>query len=170
MAEPTPPPSPAPSGQPDRRALLEAYQTLVKSEQDRRVSETHLQPDAPSGRGFWIGALALIVVLAVLLVTQPGWLFTKPVQESPVLVDASLRVRMFVEIERIEQFRRDSTRLPASLAEAGIPDDGLTYEAGYGSYTLTGTNRGHTLVYSSGTPPETFLGDSYRIIRDRGRP
>ncbi len=172
MAEPTPPPapSPAPSGQPDRRALLEAYQSLVKSEQDRRVSAAHLPPDRPSGQGFWIGALVAIVALAGLLFLQPGWLFTKPVQESTTLMDASLRVRMFVEIERIEQFRRDSTRLPATLDEAGVPGDGLDYDVEDGHYTLTGTNGPRVLAYSSDTPPETFLGDSYRLIRERGRP
>ncbi len=170
MAEPTPTPPPAPSGEPDRRALLEAYQSLVKSEQDRRVSGTELQPEQPSGRGFWLVAMTLIVALAALLVTQPAWLFTKPVQESPALLDASLRVRMFVEIERIAQFHRDSTRLPATLAEAGVPGDGLTYELEEGGYTLTGMNGPRALVYHSDTPPETFLGDSYRLIRERGRP
>jgi len=149
--------------------LLEAYQNLVRSEQDRRVSETHAAPESPGGRVFWIITLTLIVVLASLLTIQPAWLFTKPVPESPALMDASLRVRMFVEIERIEQFRRDSLRLPATLAEAGIGTDGLTYEVEDGRYTLTGVNGDRALAYSSDMPRETFLGDSYRLIRERGR-
>lgn len=170
MAEPTPPPAPAPSGQPDRRALLEAYQSVVKSEQERRVSEAQPRPVPSSGWGFWITTAALIVTLAALLITQPAWMFNKPVEEPAAIVDASLRVRMFVEIERIERFRRDSARLPATLAEAGIPGDGLTYEPYDGGYTLTGANGPHALAYSSDTPPDSFLGDSYRLVRERGRP
>lgn len=170
MAQPTPPPSPAPSGQPDRRALLEAYQNLVRSEQDRRESESHLQPAEPSGHGFWITTSVTIIVLGALLVLQPAWLFTKMEQEPPAVSEASLRVRMFVEIDRIERFRSDSGRLPATLAEAGVPPDGLIFNVEDGRYTLTGVNGALSLVYSSDTPPQTFLGDSYRLIRERGRP
>jgi hypothetical protein len=170
MADPTPPPAPAPSGQPDRRALLAAYQSVVKSEQDRRIADAQPEPVQSSGWGFWITTTVLIVGLATLLITQPAWMFNRPVQEPAAVVDASLRVRMFVEIERIERFRRDSARLPATLAEAGIPGDGLTYEPYDGGYTLTGASGPRALAYSSGTPPETFLGDSYRLLRERGRP
>jgi len=170
MAEPTPPSPPAPSGQPDRRALLEAYQNLVRSEHDKRLSEPGLQPEVPSGNGFWITMVLAIVALASLLVVQPGWLFTQPVPETPAVSDASLRVRMYVEIERINQFRSDSGHLPPTLAEAHVPEDGLTYQVQDGQYTLTGVNGSLGLAYTSDTPPDSFLGDSYRLIRERGRP
>lgn len=170
MAEPTPPRPLTPSGQPDRRALLEAYQNLVRSEEDKHHSEAHRQPIEPSGRGFWITMSLAIIALSALLLLQPGWLFTKPAAEAPAVTEASLRVRMFVEMERIEQFRSDAGRLPASLSEAGVPEDGLTFHVSDGSYILTGMNGTLSLSYSSETPASTFLGDSYRIVRERGRP
>ena len=170
MAEPTPPRPPTPSGQPDRRALLAAYQNLVRSEEDKHHSEAHRQPAEPSGRGFWITMSLAIIALSALLLLQPGWLFTKPAVETPEVTEASLRVRMFVEIERIERFQSDSGRLPASLGEAGVPEDGLTFQVSEGSYILTGISGTRTLSYSPETSAMTFLGDSYRIIRERGRP
>lgn len=170
MAESTPPRPPAPSGQPDRRALLEAYQNLVRSEHDKRLSHAEPQPAVSSGNGFWITMVLVIAALASLLVVQPGWLVTPRVQEPPAVSEASLRVRMYVEIERINQFRSDSGHLPATLAEAQVPGDGLTYQVQDGRYTLTGVNGSLALAYTSDTPPDSFLGDSYRLIRDRGRP
>jgi hypothetical protein len=170
MAEPTPPPpTPSPGG-PDRRALLEAYQNLVRSEQDRRASEAVPEVAAPSGRGFWVTTIVAILGLSALLVTQPAWLFTPPPNEAPTIMDASLRVRMYVEIERIERFRSDSARLPATLTEAGGDSTGLTYRVEDGGYTLTGVNGSRALAYTPDMPRDEFLGDSYRIIRERGRP
>jgi len=142
----------------------------VRSEQDRRASEAQPTVAAPSGHGFWITTILAIVGLTALLVSQPAWLFTPPPNEAPAIVEASLRVRMFVEIERIERFRSDSARLPATLAEAGGDSTGLTYRVEDGGYTLTGVNGSRALAYTPDMSREEFLGDSYRIIRERGRP
>lgn len=161
-----PPPSPTPSGQHDRTKLLEAYQNLVRAEQEKRNSVA--VPAPPESRAaYWITMLVLIAGLTSLLVLQPRWLFPRPPEESPALREASLRVRMFVEIDRIEQFRSLNGRLPLNLREAKADSIGLQYKPDQASYTLAGRNGPLTLTYSSSMTPQLFLGKSYDLISMR---
>lgn len=174
MAEPTPPPKPAAPAQPgphDRRALLDAYQNLVRSEQEKQAAGPTPPDAAPPRAFFWLSTLTAIVALSALLLLRPAWLFTTPPAESTALMEASLRVQIFVEIERIERFRSDSGRVPGSAAEAGIPVGApVSYSSDGVSYSLSGRNGPVALTYSSGTPPAQFLGNSYQVIRARGTP
>jgi hypothetical protein len=165
----TPPPAPnLTPGSPDRRALLQAFQDVVRSEQEKR---SHPVAPEPSGARRTTRTVLLLAAagLLVILVAQPRWLFPRPPEETPALSEASLRVRMFVEIDRVERFRADSGRLPRTLVEAGADTSGLTYTPVEGGYTLSGVNQGLSLTYRSGTPPREFLGDSYRLITQRGK-
>ncbi len=162
------PPSPTPSGQHDRTKLLEAYQNLVRSEQEKRTSVA--VPVPPESRApFWATTFLVIAGLSSLLVLQPQWLFPRPPAESPALQEASLRVRMFVEIDRIEQFRSLNNRLPANLREAKADSVGLHYRPTEASYTLVGRNGPLALTYSSSMTPRDFLGQSYELISMRMR-
>ncbi len=166
-----PPPSPAPAQPPgshDRRALLQAYQDVVRTEHDKRTTQP--VPEVPPSKApFWITMSLLIAVLGGILVIQPGWLFPKPPEESVELRTASLRVRMFVEIDRIEQFKTASGRLPATLGEAGADTTGLRYNVGGDAYSLEGTNKGVTLTYTSNQSAKDFLGNSYDLLAQRRR-
>jgi hypothetical protein len=165
----TPPPAPNPTpGSPDRRALVQAFQEVVRSEQEKRFHPSVPEPTA-SRRTARTVLLLAAAGLFVILVTQPRWLFPRPPEETPALSEASLRVRMFVEIDRVERFRADNGRLPRTLVEAGADTSGLTYTPAEGGYTLGGVNNGLSLTYRSGTPPREFLGDSYRLITQRGK-
>ena len=163
-----PPPSPTPSGQHDRTKLLEAYQNLVRSEQEKR-SSVAVTALPPSRSPFWITMLLLISGLSSLLIVQPLWLFPQPPVESPVLKEASLRVRMFVDIDRIEQFRSLNGRLPATLAEAKSDSIGLDYQPAQESFSLVGHNGSLMLTYNSSMTPRDFLGQSYTLITLRSR-
>ncbi len=169
MADATPPPPPAqPPGSHDRRALLQAYQDVVRTEHDKRTTQpVPVQP--PSRAPFWASMGLLIAVLAGILVLQPGWLFPKAPEESIELRTASLRVRMFVEIDRIDQFRNENGRLPATLIEAGADTTGLRYSVGGDAYSLEGVNRGVTLTYTSSQSAKDFLGNSYQLLAQRRR-
>jgi len=169
MADATPPPAPTPPpGAHDRRALLQAYQDVVRTEHDKRTTQpVPVRP--PSRAPFWVSTALLIGVLAGILVLQPGWLFPKAPQESMELRTASLRVRMYVEIDQIEAFRTANARLPATLAEAGADTTGLRYNAGGDSYSLEGENHGVTLTYTSSQSAKDFLGNSYELLTQRRR-
>jgi hypothetical protein len=168
-----PPSSPTPSpGQHDRTKLLEAYQNLVRSEQEKRQSASHPVVVRPPSRApFWVTMSLLIVGLSSVLVLQPAWLFPQPVEETPALKEASLRVRMFVEIDRIEQFRSNNGRLPASLREAKADSTGLQYRPQQDAYSVVGRNGPLALTYTStAMAPRDFLGQSYQLILMRNRP
>jgi hypothetical protein len=161
------PPTP-PSAAHDRQALLKAYQDVVKDEHDRGSHGLPV-PDLPSSRApFWIVTLTTVAVATALLVGQPAWLFPRAPKEPPVLEEASLRVRMYIEIERIEQFRATQGRLPSSLLEAKGDTTGLQYATGGEGYSLTGRNAGIALTYTSSQAPREFVGNSYDLIRRRG--
>jgi hypothetical protein len=81
--------------------------------------------------------------------------------------EASLRIRMYVEIDRIDRFRGTKGRLPTSLIEAGGDSVGLQYAPRGEGYTLSGRNGIIQLSYTSGTSAEAFLGNSYQLIRER---
>jgi len=154
----------------DRRALVEAFQQVVKSEAER-MQEAHAPKPRPSRsrRGLWIAAAAVIVICTGLLLIQPSWLTTPAVPpETREMREASLRMAMFNTAQRIEAYRRTNQRLPATAQEAGAEMAGITYAiAAPDGYVLTGRNGGIQLEYHSNQPIAEFLGNSYRLIRER---
>lgn len=165
MAQSHPPTTDQPGGQPDRRALLQAYQDVVKSERGKKDGEGRPEKEA---RPMYVVVMSvLLIALTSILLTRPAWLFPRPPEETPVLREASLRVRMYVEIERIEQFRSANGHYPVSLLEAGGDTTGLSYTTGPTGYTLTGQNGGITATFAAGSNPREFLGDSYQAIARR---
>jgi hypothetical protein len=112
----------------------------------------------------------LIVILATLSVWQPPWLFSPQLRESPALVEASLRVRIYAEIVRIERYQhQNNNQLPPTLPAAGGDTTGVTYERVKSGYTLTGKSGDLVIVYKSEVSPKQFVGNSYGLIRARRR-
>lgn len=162
--EPPPRRHPPPSGKVDRRALLQAYQEVVRTTKQKPAPK---KPEGPKRRPFWIAVGATIAGLVALLVVQPGWMFNRPPAEPPQLQEASLRIRMYVEIDRVERFRAAKGRWPATLTEAGGDSAGLSFERRGDGYIMGGRNGVIELRYKSGTPAEAFLGNSYQMVRGR---
>lgn len=153
----------------DRSALLQAFQDVVRDQQGKQPQSS--TEAAPANRHtYTLVMLAIAAGLMATLVLRPEWLFPAPIVESTQLREASLRVRMYVEIERVEQFRAANGHLPASLVEMGADTTGLRYTASPGGYSMTGVNQGVTLTYTSSTTPVTFLGNSYALITHRRKP
>lgn len=167
--DPPPEPLPPPTGRPDRRALLQAYQDVVRTSRTRPAPRRLVVPDRTP---FWLGSAAVIIGLVALLVFQPAWLFNRPPSESPQMQEASLRIRMFVEIERVQHFRETQGRWPATLIEAGGDSTGLSYQHLGEGFILTGVNGDLQLRFQSGESAEAFLGNSYQAVRGRaeGKP
>ncbi len=164
--EPPPEPLPPPVGKVDRRALLEAYQEVIRTTKDKPAVRGETGPDR---RPYWLTAGLLIAALSALLVFQPRWMFNRPPDEPPNLKEASLRVRMYLEIDRIERFKQAKGKLPANLPEAGGDSVGMVFEPRGEGYVLTGYNGPLSLRYTSGSSPEAFLGNSYRLIQGRDK-
>lgn len=158
-----PPPSP------EKRALLEAYNAAVQAtgggppEEDRR-------------RGLHPATLLSLVVLAAvlgwLIVAQPEWVFAKPVPgQSPAVREASLRLAMALEFERIERFQDSAGRLPVRLDETGQPVGNLTYTVTqFGGFVLEGEDADLHLTLRSSDSLPAFVGNSYDVLSKRGAP
>jgi len=153
------------SGSHDRRALLEAYQEVLRTTSEKPAP---VPPPPPSRTPLRLGLGLIALSLLGVLLLQPRWLFPRPAPEPPALQEASLRVRMYLEIEKIQQFQSTNGRLPETLAAIGGDSTGVQYRPEGTRFSLTGVNGKLTLVYQSETPPETFLGNSYALIRARG--
>jgi hypothetical protein len=110
---------------------------------------------------------------AILLLLQPTWLAgpDAPPVETPAIVEASLRLSMLRERQRVTDFALKQGRLPTSLAEAGSTAPGLGYEAlPEQTFRLFAQAGDSLLVLSSTDSMSHFLGNSLKEIKNRGRP
>ena len=170
MAEPTPPATPStPTGTPDRKALVEAFQDVVRTEKEKKAGDMH--PVSEKSYVFSVVMAVLAVASVAILVVQPAWLFPKAVEQPAALREASLRVRMYVEIDKIGRYKVAKGKYPETLADAAVDTTGLKYVVSGSDFTLTGADRkGLSLTYYSTTPPKEFLGNAYSFISSRKRP
>lgn len=158
-----PPPSP------EKRALLEAFNAVVQatgsgpSGGERRRS---LHPVTLLSLG------VLAVVLGWLIAAQPEWVFVKPAPgQSPALREASLRLAMALEFERIERFQDSTGRFPTRLNETGQPVGNLTYTTTqFGGFVLEGADADLHLTLRSSDSLPAFVGNSYEVLSTRGEP
>jgi hypothetical protein len=164
--DPPPEPLPPPSGKHDRRALLQAYQEVVRTTKARPRPRRLVVPDRTP---YWLSIAFVILGLIALLVFQPAWLFDRPPDEPPQTQEASLRIRMYVEIDRVLRYKEAHGRLPTTLVEAGGDSTGLSFEHRGEGFILSGSTGPISLRYQSSESPEAFLGNSYQAVRERTR-
>lgn len=136
-----------------------------RAEARRRALERMARLDPPPGVGLRHLFFVLVVVATgYVWLGTPSWAqMAIPPEPTRELRDASLRLGLYVQAQRIEQFRSTRGRLPASLREAGPPLPGIRYEATpRDTYHLIGTNEDVTLFYSSTLTlsREAFLRDA----------
>ena len=94
---------------------------------------------------------------------QPAWVTpTLPDPVTPEAADAGLRVAMYFQVRRIEEFRTQSGRLPETLQEmGGTPPSEMTYQlVDARTYQLVGQSRGVTLTFNSEEAIQEFVGDA----------
>jgi hypothetical protein len=165
-------PSPPGTRRDSKTNLLEAAQAVVQDQHDRHAQERR----APlhSGVRQRVSILLLLALVgALLLVIRPHWLAgpdSLPA-ESPAIAEASLRLTMARERDRITAFVRQTGRLPVDLAEAGVSVPGLGYDVlENGAFRLYAQGKDSLLVLGSTDSMGLFLGTSLRDLKNRGRP
>ena len=95
---------------------------------------------------------------------NPAWV--TPTMPDPITVEKAeqgLRVAMFFEAQKIEQFRNQSGRLPDSMEEIGSAPAEMTYSRiDARTYKLVGNSRGVTLTLdvNSDQAITQFVGDA----------
>ncbi|HEX7025078.1 MAG TPA: hypothetical protein VF187_09710 [Gemmatimonadales bacterium] len=159
-------------GRDSKTDLLEAAQAVMKDREEKAAANarSRMRPEVRRR----VSILTLIGALgALLVVLQPIWLAgpTSVPPESPAVTDASVRLGMLRERQRIIEFARVHGRLPATLSEAGSKTPGLGYEPGEGqTFKLFAQSGDSLLLLHSTDSMSTFLGNSLQALKNRGRP
>ena len=158
---------------PEKQALIEAYEKVLVADAEKREKEAATRPAvAPRRRMHPVAILSLLVLVAVgawVGLARPSWIFERGAPAEPVsMQEASLRLAMAMQFQRIERFRSQSGRLPTTIDEAGPPMPGVRYQARHpDGFTLTGTNGVVTLTLQSTESVSAFVGNSYELIQGR---
>lgn len=153
----------------EKRALLEAYEAALQ-QPGRRASD----PTPRRSFGFLTVAcvVALVAIGAWLYATRPDWVFARGAPpQSAAVREASLRLAMAAQFERIERFRDSAGHLPARLADVGSVSGNLTYTTTqFGGFVLEGADSALQLTLRSDDSLRTFVGNSYEVVSRRGAP
>ena len=165
---------PAPSA--EKKALLDAFDTVLKTQAEEREAsareaEARRRARASSRPLLAASAAILLAIGAYLAIMKPTWVFAPgPTPESLAIQEASLRIAMANASQHVQRFRQQSGRLPESLAETGARSGDLVYSRqGASGYRLMGENGPARVTLTSDDSLVDFLGNSFLIITRRSR-
>jgi len=167
-------PSPASPELAGKKALLDAFDTVLKTQAAEREAEraaaAALRSRGPS-RLLMVLCTTVVVFLAVYLyVERPEWVFPAAAPpESPAVREASLRIMMANAAQHLDRYHHQTGRWPATLAEAGAHAAGIAYERTSAGYRLQGESGQVTLRLDSAEPLAQFIGNSFEVISRRPR-
>lgn len=155
-----------------KRALLEAAQAAVQDAHDKEAARRAGASTTASKTIVTVLGLILFGVGIYLLAARPAWFFTPPAPpETMEIQEASVRLMLVREAERVKRFRVEHRRLPASLAETGSTVQGVSYLAeGDSVFRLSAALGGGAIGLASSDSVGAFLGNSLKVIASRGRP
>jgi hypothetical protein len=174
MSQSTGSPPPPPNATPEKKALLEAYDSVLRTQADeaeaRRADAEARRRQSGSRLLMLVCTMIVLFVAVYLYVEQPEWVFpVPPTPESVAVREASLRINVANAAQHIERFRQRMGRLPTNLTEAGAHESGLDYEPGTTGYRLQADMDGVRLSYDSNEPLARFVGNSFKIITRRSK-
>ncbi|HEY7635694.1 MAG TPA: hypothetical protein VH763_09125 [Gemmatimonadales bacterium] len=161
---------------PEKKALLDAFDTVIKTqaaerEAELRAAEARRRARNRLGALTWTSLTILGFVGGYLGLTKPEWLFpTESAPESIELRQASLRIGVATAAQHIKRFQQKSGRLPETLAEAGVSGQGITYQRlGPDAYRLEAEEGELRVSLGSNDSLPGFLGNSFELIARRPR-
>lgn len=169
----TPPPSTTAS--PEKKALLEAFDTVIKTAAEEREIERLAAEARRRGRGasrllLVVCTTILVFVAVYLYVERPEWVFPPAAQpESAAVREASLRISLANAAQHVERYRQLRGELPATLAQAGAYGAEISYHRTTAGYQLEGEDGGVRVSFTSGQSLARFIGNSFEIIARRSR-
>lgn len=150
--------------------LLAAAEAAVA---DRAAAEARARTSIARRTRWGVVGTGLAIVAALLayvLVGRPEWVFPRaPLAEHPEVSEASMRLALVRERQRVEAFLREHGRLPGSPQEAGATLAGVQLERGPANTFLVRVPHGVEMLELRSTERlETFLGNSLQVILSRG--
>lgn len=154
---------PSARGRPQGGETADLVAQVLEDQKRREAAQTRkVEPSSARGRVAAISLPLLATFSFYLWFATPAWV--TPTQPDPVSLEdaaAGLRVAMYFQAQRIEQFRQENGRLPDTLAETGAAPPEMSYERlDARTYRLSGQSRGSELTYVSNEPLAVFVGDA----------
>ncbi len=151
--------------------LLSAAQAAVTDANERSELRGRRRRNSRFGRiGLAILAGMVVGGSGYILTARPSWFFTPDPAPPPLEIqDASVRLMLFREAQRIRQYRAANGQLPDSLAEAGSMVTGVRYtRLDDSTFRLSAALGTGEIGFQSDASPEAFLGNSLTLINRRG--
>ncbi|MFC1791643.1 hypothetical protein ACFL0I_04160 [Gemmatimonadota bacterium] len=149
----------------DERAAVIA--SVLRDQAEREEARESTPLPGPKPLLPQLSALAVSTAFAVYVwFGSPGWLEPDPIPLTPVAVEEStVRAVIFLQAQKIEDYRERYGRLPAFLEEAGPGIHGVRYRRLDGqTYRIHGQGDRVGLSYTSGEPLAEFLGSGEGIL------
>jgi hypothetical protein len=155
-----------------KAALLDAAQAALADANEKAALRRRRPTSAATRKVFAVVSVLLFSGGIYILAARPVWFFSPPpAPETVAIQEASLRLTLVRETERVKRYRSQHGRLPNSLDEAGSPAKGLTYQRQSDStFRLIATFGTTTIGLTSTDSVGAFLGNSLKVIASRGRP
>jgi hypothetical protein len=164
------------SATPEKKALLEAFDSVMKNQAaerdaELRAAEARRRARTCPGSLAWTSIAVLALVGGYLWIAKPDWVFRAAVQpESLEMRHASLRIGVATAAQHIKRFQHKSGRLPETLAEAGVSSQGISYQRlGADAYRLEADEGELHVTLGSRDSLPVFLGNSFEVIARRPR-
>ena len=150
-------PAPSATAPSQKKALLEAFDTVLKTAAEERELERLTAEARRRNRGLsrlliLLCTTILVFVSVYLYVERPEWAFPTPsAPESTAVRQASLRISVANAVQHLERYRQQHGKLPATLEQAGANGAGISFQPTDTGYQITGEGDGVRVAFRSGT-------------------
>jgi hypothetical protein len=153
-------------------ALLNAAEAAVADAKEKAINRRQSRAGKATRTVAISFGLVIFGFAIYLLVARPPWFFTPPPPPETVAIqEASLRLMLVREADRLKRYRAQHGKLPSTLEQAGSPVHGVLYQTSNDStFRLIAAFGGETIGLSSTDSVGAFLGNSLKVIASRGRP
>jgi hypothetical protein len=138
----------------------DAVAAVLKHAAERDKAGREKTPTRPPPRWLLPLGIQLSVIALYLLALPPKWVTVNPIEgpDATVAVE-QLRFAMYLQAQRVDDYRLRTGKLPETLSDAGSAIEGVEYlRRGINSYQLVATVGEEALVYDSNEPAAEFAG------------
>jgi hypothetical protein len=145
---------------PEKRQLLDAFEGVVSREREKALERRSL----PVARRTHAAVIVVCVLswgaLAYTWLARPAWLFPPDpaTRLTPSQRESRLRFGMYLERERVLDFRASHKRLPRNLAEIGDVEAGIDYMvSGESTFVVSALVRDSVLTLNESQSADELL-------------